>query len=90
MNTRLKNTAATLPGVGAAFLPNVVCPMCSPAYAALLSSFGLPFFATARYLLSLTFVFVTFAVESLYFRAEARRGLGPFWIGVVGGASVVG
>lgn len=90
MNPRLKNAAATLPGVGVAFLPKVVCPMCSPAYAALLSSVGLPFFATARYLLPLTFGFMTIAVGSLYFRAGARRGLAPFWVGVVGAASVVG
>lgn len=90
MNTRFKNAAATLPGVGVALLPKVVCPICSPAYAGLLSSIGLPFLATTRYLLPLTCGFMTIAVGSLYFRAGARRGLGPFWMGVVGAASVVG
>lgn len=89
MNGRLKHATASLPGVGVAFLPKVVCPLCSPAYAALLSSVGLPFLATARYLLPLTFGFMTIAVGALYYRAETRRGFGPFWIGAVGAASVL-
>ena len=89
MNARLKSAAGTLPGVGVAFLPKVVCPMCSPAYATLLSSVGLPFFATSRYLLPLTLGFITIAVGFLYFRAKARRGLGPFWIGIAGAASIL-
>jgi mercuric ion transport protein len=72
-----------------AFLPKVVCPMCSPAYTALLSSVGLPFLATAQYVLPLTLAFMTVAVGSIYFRAESRRGLGPFWIGVLGAASIL-
>ena len=90
MNTRFKNEAATLPGVALAFLPKVVCPMCSPAYAALLSSVGLPFVATARYVFPLTLTFMTVAVGSLYFGAATRRGLWPFWVGVGAAASVVG
>ena len=88
MNTRLKDMAA-LPGVGVALVPKVVCPLCSPAYAALLSSVGLPFLATATYLLPLTLVFVTVAVGSLYVGAKPRRDLRPFWVGVVAAASVV-
>ena len=90
MNPRVKNAAATVPGVGVAFLPKVVCPLCSPAYAALLSSVGLPFLATARYVLPLTFAFMTIAIGSLYAGAAARRGLGPFWVGLVAAASIVG
>ena len=90
MNTRLKDMAATLPGVGVALVPKVVCPLCSPAYTALLSAVGLPFLATSRYLLPLTLVFVTMAVGSLYFGAASRPDLRPFWVGVVGAASVVG
>ena len=89
MNPRLKNGAATLPGVGVAFLPKVVCPMCSPAYATLLSSIGLPFLATARYVLPLTFMFTTIAIGSLYVGASARRGLGPFWLGLFAAVSIV-
>ena len=90
MNPRLKNGAATLPGVGVAFLPKVVCPMCSPAYATLLSSIGLPFLATARYVLPLTLTFMTIAIGSLYVGATTRRGLGPFWLGLIAAASIVG
>jgi mercuric ion transport protein len=90
MNPRLKNAAATLPGVGVAFLPKVVCPMCSPAYTALLSSVGLPFLATDRYVLPLTLTFMTIAIGSLYVGAAARRGLGPFRLGLVAAASIAG
>ena len=89
MNARLKHAAAALPGVGVAFLPKVVCPMCSPVYTALLSSVGLPFLATARYLLPVTFSLVAIAVGSLYLGAATRRGLGPFWLGVVGAAGLM-
>jgi len=90
MNPRLKNGAATLPGVGVAFLPKVVCPMCSPAYAAVLASIGLPFLATARYVLPLTLTFTTIAIGSLYVGASARRGLGPLWLGLFAAVSIVG
>lgn len=72
-----------LPGIGVSLLPKVVCPMCSAAYAALVSSLGLGFLISTRYLLSLTAIFLAIAVGALGFRASSRRGLGPFWIGVL-------
>jgi mercuric ion transport protein len=89
MNMPFKRTTATLPGLGVALLPKVVCPVCSPAYAAVLSAMGLPFFATARYLLPVTIAFVTLAVGSLCFGASRRRGLGPFWLGIVAAVSLI-
>jgi hypothetical protein len=50
---------------------------------------GLPFLATARYLLPVTLVLVTIAVGSLFLGAAGRRGLGPFWLGLVGAISLV-
>jgi hypothetical protein len=89
MNVRFKGTAGTLPGIGIAVLPKAVCPMCSPAYAAVLSSLGLPFLATATYLFLMTVTFVGVALGALYFRAARRRGLGPFWLGALAAASLV-
>jgi hypothetical protein len=89
MNMRFKGTAATLPGIGIAVLPKAVCPVCSPAYAAILSSLGLPFLATATYLFPLTVMFVGVAFGSLYFRAARRRGLAPFCLGALAAASLL-
>lgn len=79
----------TAPAVAVSLLPKAVWPMCSPAYAALLSSLGLGFIATT-YLLPVTIGFLAVALAPLVFRASNRRGLGPFWIGVVAAACVLG
>lgn len=90
MNLRLRHMTASFPGVGVALVPKVVCPMCSPAYTALLSSMGLPFLATATYLFPLTVGVITVGVGSLLVGADRRRGLGPFWLGVTAAACLLG
>ena len=45
-NRTWKETALAVPGVGVSMLPKVICPVCSPAYAAVLSSLGLGFLVT--------------------------------------------
>ena len=87
--TRWRETVTTLPGVGVSLLPKAVCPICSPAYAALLSSVGLGFLGSTRYLLPVTLTFLIAAVGSLFFRAASRRGLGPFWLGTVAAIGVL-
>ena len=72
-----------------ALLPAAVCPICSPAYAALLSSLGRGCIATT-YLLPMTVGFLTVALGALGFRASSRRGLWPFAIGVAAAALVLG
>lgn len=84
-----RETIAMLPGVGVSLLPKAVCPMCSPAYAALLSSVGLGFLGSTTYLLPATVTLLALAVGSLFFRASSRQGLGPFGIGVVAAACVL-
>jgi hypothetical protein len=61
-----------------------MCPACWPAYAAALSSVGLGFLISTNYLLPVTALFVALAVASLAFRASRRRGLAPFWAGIIG------
>lgn len=80
---------ALLPGIGAAFLPKVACPACWPAYAGFLSSIGLGFLLETKYLLPLTAVFLAIAVLALAFRADRRRGYGPFVIGAFASAMVL-
>jgi hypothetical protein len=78
----------TVPAVAVSFLPKTICPLCSPAYTALLSSVGLGFIATT-YLLPVTVGFLAVALAALGFRASSRRGFGPFGIGVIAAASVL-
>ncbi len=78
---------AMLPSIGVGLLPKLACPACWPAYAGLLSSFGVSFLIDSRYLFALTAIFLVVALFFLGFRASRRRGLGPLAIGVV--ASVV-
>lgn len=48
-----KHGLLSLPGVTVSLLPKLMCPACWPAYAGLLSSLGLGFLISARYLLPL-------------------------------------
>ncbi len=89
MNSRLKQGLLALPGVGFSMLPKLACPLCWPAYAGLLSSVGLGFLISTVYLLPLTAAFLLLAVAALAFRANKRRGYGPFVLGVVAGSAVL-
>jgi len=84
-----KETALAVPGVGVSMLPKVICPVCSPAYAAVLSSLGLGFLVSTTYLLPVTVAFLAVAVGALACRASSRRGLWPFWTGMIAASSVV-
>ncbi len=70
-----------IPSVGVSLLPKVACPACWPAYAAVLSSLGLGFLISAKYLLPLTAAFLAFTAGSLGFRASQNHAFGPFWLG---------
>ncbi|MGH9580463.1 MAG: MerC family mercury resistance protein [Terriglobales bacterium] len=86
---RWTNALVVLPGVGVALLPKLACPACWPAYAALVSSMGLGFLIESRYLLGVTAGVLLFALSALFWRAESRRGYGPFALGVVATAAVL-
>lgn len=84
-----KHTLLTVPAVGAALLPRLICPMCWPAYAGIVSSLGLGFLIGTTYLLPLTAAFLAVSAGALGFRARRRRGHGPLGIGVVGAVMVL-
>ena len=84
-----RRTAAVLPGIGVSLRPKLICPLCWPAYAGLLSAVGLGFLIEARNLLVLTTLFLMFAVSALAFRARRRRGYGPALMGVAASAAVL-
>lgn len=69
---------ALVPALGVAALPK--CPICLMA---LLSSVGLGGLIEVRWLLPLMFILLGAAVGILAFRARSRRGLGPFYVGLL-------
>ena len=89
MNRTWKQSLLTVPGLGVSLLPKLACPFCWPAYAGLLSSVGLGFLISTKYLLPFTAAFLAIAVGALAFRAKSRRGYGPFVLGVLVAAGVL-
>jgi hypothetical protein len=84
-----KRRLAVLPCIGVALLPKLACPLCWPAYTGLVSTLGLGFLISAKYLLPLTVAFLTIATAALGFRASRRRGYGPFWLALVAAAVIL-
>jgi hypothetical protein len=84
-----RSSLAALPGIGASLLPVGVCPACWPVYAGILSSLGLGFLLKEGYLLPLTAAFLLVAVGGLAYKAGARRGYGPFVLGLVASGAVL-
>lgn len=82
MNKTWKQSLMTIPGLGVSLLPKLACPFCWPAYTGLLSSVGLGFLISARYLLPVTAAFLVIAVGALAFRANRRHGYWPFALGL--------
>lgn len=79
-----KGSLAVLPAIAVALLPNLTCPACWPAYAALLSSAGIGFLPTTKYLLPLTVVGLAFALVMLVWDARRRHRMGPLVVGSIG------
>ena len=71
-------------------LPVVTCAACWPAYAAVLSSLGIGFVNYTPYLMPLMFALTAVALFGLFHRAKSRRGYGPFALGLVAGALIIG
>ena len=89
MNRTWKQTSVAIPGIGISLLPKLACPLCWPAYAGLLTSVGLGFLISAKYLLPFTAAFLVLALGALAFRAQRRRGYGPFVVGLVAAIGVI-
>lgn len=87
--TALKQSLPALPAIGIALLPKLTCPLCWPAYTALLSAMGIGFINYTSYLLPLMTVFLVLTLAMLGYRARTRRGLGPFALGCVATAIIL-
>jgi hypothetical protein len=84
-----KRSLAVLPGIGVSLLPKLMCPMCWPAYAGIVSALGLGFLISTKYLLPLTFIFLALTTLALGFRASQRHGYAPFCLGVIAAATIL-
>jgi hypothetical protein len=89
MSRTWKQSLVAIPGAGVSLLPKLACPFCWPAYAGLLSSLGLGFLISAKYLLAITAAFLVLALAALAFRAKHRYGYGPFVVGLVAAVGVL-
>ncbi len=89
MSRAWRQPLVAIPGISVSLLPKLACPLCWPAYAGLLSSVGLGFLISARYLLPLTAAFLLLALAALAFRARRRRGYGPFTVGLIAGIGIM-
>lgn len=84
-----RSSAALLPSIGAALLPKLTCPVCWPAYAGLLSSLGIGFVDYTPYLLPLTAIFLAISLVALAYKASARQGYAPSWLGAASAITIL-
>ena len=84
-----QGSLAALPGLGVALLPKLACPLCWPAYAAILSTLGLSFLLSESYLLAITLLFLVISVGFLAYRARERYGYGPVLVGAAASTVVL-
>jgi mercuric ion transport protein len=78
----------TIPGVVVSLLPSLACPLCWPAYAALVSSLGLGFLVSSTYLLPLTGALLAVALVGLGLQIKLK-GYGPFTLGLLSAALIL-
>lgn len=86
MKTKLGFLA--IPAAVASMLPVLGCPLCWPCYAALLSSLGLGFLASARYLFPLTIVLLGIALAGLAIQVR-RQGFTPLLLAMAASVAIV-
>jgi hypothetical protein len=84
-----KRSFLAVPGIVLSVVPVGMCPACWPLYAGVLSALGLSFLLSSVYLLPLTALFLLVSIFTLAFRAKARRGYGPFALGLVATALIL-
>jgi hypothetical protein len=85
----LVGALAMVPGIGAALLPAVACPACWPAYAGLLSSFGVGFVNYTPFLLPIMALFLAVALATLAVQGRRRGHYGPLLLGAAGTAGLL-
>lgn len=84
IRSRFGGILAAVPAIGIAFLPKIVCPLCWPAYAGILSAIGLGFLLTGTNLLIISTVFLGMSLIVFGLRGKARGNFIPFGIAFAG------
>jgi len=80
---RWQTMAASFPAVGTALLPKLTCPLCFPAYAAILSALGIEFLDYTPYLLPLTAIFLAVAIAVLALQTRRTGNIIPLALGII-------
>jgi mercuric ion transport protein len=80
--SRWRAMAASFPAIGTALLPKLTCPLCFPAYAAILSAVGIEFVNYTPYLLPLTAIFLTVSIAVLALQARRTGNIVPLILGI--------
>ncbi len=86
---RWQTLAAAFPALGVVFLPKLVCPLCFPAYAALLSALGLEFIDYTPYLVPLTATFLAIVLAVLALQARRTGNIRGLLAGAAASAVVL-
>jgi hypothetical protein len=87
--TRWQAIVASSPAVGIALLPKLTCPLCFPAYAAVLGALGLEFVDYTPYLLPLTATFLVVALAVLARQGWLTGNIRPLILGIAASALVL-
>jgi multidrug transporter EmrE-like cation transporter len=87
--TRWQTAAASFPAVGVALLPKLTCPLCFPAYAAILGALGLEFIDYTPYLLPLTAAFLVVTVGVMALQTQRTGVVYPLLLGIAASALVL-
>lgn len=80
---------SAIPSIFIALLPKLTCPMCWPAYTAVLSALGINFVNYTPYLPLVITTLLAISLSSIAYKAPTRHGYKPFWIGVVASVGVL-
>src|SRR5689334_5974794 len=67
----------TIPGIGVALLPKLACPFCWPLYSGIVSSVGLGFLISTKYLLTPTITCLMIALGPWPTMRNKGEGIGP-------------
>ena len=72
-----KKLLAVVPTVGTLMIPGITCPACWPGYAAILSSLGIGFIPSTKYLFPLAVLCLAINLLLLAWDARKQRRYGP-------------
>lgn len=84
-----RGLAATAGAAGVVLMPKLICPLCFPAYAAVLSAIGLEFFDYTPYLFPIATTFLCIVVALLSIQAKRSGKYLPFALGVAASVAVL-